>query len=163
MFPVQKWFHNQCLKSPLSMGIYGHMIESPDNVRVFCPKCVDVIEGFKDDILTVSSMLKKCQSNIIGCVQSLSDNLKSAIQCIKSDLPEPESQNTILRCIKSLSENVMAAVEEKNVWGSTPQGVDELKRAVETTCRAVVELGETANTNTGSYENALNTVMEKAR
>ena len=76
-FQCKKWFHNQCLTNPLSMGLYYHMEESPDNVRVFCPTCVDVVESLKDEVIAVTSVVNKSQANILGYIQSLSVELES--------------------------------------------------------------------------------------
>ena len=137
-YQCKKWFHNQCLESPLTMGLYGHMIDSPDNVRVFCPKCVDAIDNFKDDLISVTTDVKNCQSTIVGYIQSLSHQFKSALEADK--------------CSKTGDLDTLTASE----------AVNTLTASVNEACKLVEDLGMTARTNTSTFEGALHTVVEQA-
>ena len=126
------WFHNGCLKDPLSTELYNCLKESPSNVKLYCPTCVVQVPT-----------LNKAFDYIMNSVGKI-EGLMSSIEGAKAAL-----------------DNSIDTTSASASLSHSSEALTELTESITEASAAIGKLGSAAQTKELQYENALDTVVDQ--
>ena len=54
-----QFFHNKCTSSPVTAAIFAQIVNTPQWVKVFCPKCMDTNKRTEEDLKEIKQNMEE--------------------------------------------------------------------------------------------------------
>ena len=75
-----QFFHNRCTSQPVSKEVYKHIINTPNWVKVMCPKCIIPINKRETSLKTIEKQVSEVHSQMKDKAGTFSSAAKKNIQ-----------------------------------------------------------------------------------